>query len=116
MIASSVEKLNTVCVANAIIIYSWNEHDEGGWLVPTRTSSGEPGRVMVRVLDVHLQCSEDKDAMPYNEDRPPRGYSIPIIDLDGQTERQVVVDREEGQYLGHVTTVLIEDDRAMSSR
>jgi hypothetical protein len=24
-----------VCAANAIIIYAWNEHDEGGWLLPT---------------------------------------------------------------------------------
>lgn len=34
---------------------------------------------------------------------------IPIIDLDGETFRQVVVDREDGQYLGHPTTVLLED-------
>lgn len=39
----------------------------------------------------------------------PRGYSIPLIDLDGEEERQVVVDREPGQYLGHPTTVLLED-------
>jgi hypothetical protein len=25
-----------VCAANTVIIYAWNEHDEGGWLVPTR--------------------------------------------------------------------------------
>jgi len=35
---------------------------------------------------------------------------IPIVDLAGQTQRQVVVDREAGQYLGHVTTVLLEDN------
>jgi len=43
----------------------------------------------------------------------PRGYTIPLIDLSAQTERQVVVDREEGQYLGHVTTVLLEDGKTM---
>ena len=37
-----VKENNKICVANAIIIYSWNEHDEGGWLVPTWTSSGKP--------------------------------------------------------------------------
>src|SRR5512143_3736532 len=42
-----------------------------------------------------------------------RGYSIPLVDLAGQTERQVVVDREPGQYLGHPTTVLLEDGRTM---
>lgn len=39
-----------------------------------------------------------------------RGYNIPLIDLAGQTHRQVVVDRESGQYLGHPTTVLMDDD------
>jgi hypothetical protein len=44
---------------------------------------------------------------------PPRGYSVPLIDLAGQTQRQVVVDREAGQYLGHPTTVLLEDNKTM---
>jgi len=43
----------------------------------------------------------------------PRGYSIPLLDLDSQAERQVVVDREKGQYLGHVTTVLLEDGKTI---
>ncbi len=42
-----------------------------------------------------------------------RGYSIPLIDLAYESERQTVVDREEGQYLGHPTTVLLEDGRTM---
>jgi len=42
-----------------------------------------------------------------------RGYTIPAIDLAGQTGRQVIVDREPGQYLGHPTTVLLEDNRTM---
>lgn len=43
----------------------------------------------------------------------PRGYTIPTLDLAGQTNRQVVVDREAGQYLGHPTTVLLEDGKTM---
>lgn len=31
-----------ICPANAIIIYAWNEHDEGGWLSPTRSADGKP--------------------------------------------------------------------------
>jgi len=42
-----------------------------------------------------------------------RGYSIPLIDLAAQTERQVVVDREPSQYLGHPTTVLLEDGQTI---
>lgn len=43
----------------------------------------------------------------------PRHYTIPLIDLAHETDRQVVVDREPGQYLGHPTTVLLEDNRTM---
>ena len=42
-----------------------------------------------------------------------RGFTIPIIDLAHETHRQVVVDREPGQYLGHPTTVLLPDGRTM---
>jgi hypothetical protein len=44
---------------------------------------------------------------------PPRGYSIPTIDLSAEKQRQIVVDREPGQYLGHPTTVLLEDGKTM---
>ncbi len=44
---------------------------------------------------------------------PPRGYGIPLVDLAGETNRQVVVDREPGQYLGHPTTVLLEDGKTL---
>ena len=43
----------------------------------------------------------------------PKGYTIPTIDLSQQTHRQVVIDREKGQYLGHPTTVLLEDNKTM---
>lgn len=42
-----------------------------------------------------------------------RGYSIPTIDLATDTLRQVVIDREAGQYLGHPTTVMLEDNQTM---
>jgi hypothetical protein len=41
------------------------------------------------------------------------GYAIPLIDLAADTSRQKVVDREAGQYLGHPTTVLLEDGRTI---
>jgi len=43
----------------------------------------------------------------------PRGYTIPTIDLASQKQRQVIIDREAGQYLGHPTTVLLEDGKTM---
>ena len=39
--------------------------------------------------------------------------NIPVIDIDADADRQVIVDREEGQYLGHPTTVLLEDNKTM---
>ncbi len=42
----------------------------------------------------------------------PERYPI-TIDLNGQQQRQVVVDREAGQYLGHPTTCLLEDGKTM---
>jgi len=42
-----------------------------------------------------------------------RDYSISVIELAGETNRQVLVDREPGQYLGHPTTVLLEDGKTM---
>ena len=41
------------------------------------------------------------------------GDAITTIDLNDQASRQVVVDREAGQYLGHPTTVLLEDGKTM---
>lgn len=43
----------------------------------------------------------------------PPGYTIPIVDISAETGRQVIVDREAGQYLGHPTTVLLEDNKTM---
>jgi len=45
--------------------------------------------------------------------RLPKGYTIPTIDLADQTERQTLVDREKGQYLGHPTTLLLEDGKTI---
>jgi hypothetical protein len=42
------------------------------------------------------------------------GSSYPkLIDLDDQAYRQVVVDHEPGQYLGHPTTCLLEDGKTI---
>ncbi|MEE3177160.1 MAG: sialidase family protein [Verrucomicrobiota bacterium] len=38
---------------------------------------------------------------------------IPYIDLAEETDRQVIVDREKGQYLGHPTTTLLNDGKTV---
>jgi hypothetical protein len=62
-----------------------------------------------------LACLAVTSAQASEAQPPPlhRGYTIPLLDLAGQKRRQVVVDREEGQYLGHPTTVLLEDGKTI---
>ena len=40
-------------------------------------------------------------------------YRIPVIDLDHRKDLQVIVDKEEGVYLGHTSTVLLEDGKTI---
>ncbi len=40
-------------------------------------------------------------------------FPVSTIDLAAETQRQVIVDREPGPYLGHPTTVLLEDGKTM---
>ena len=47
------------------------------------------------------------------QEKPLRGYTTPLLDLADQKHRQIVVDREKGQYLGHPTTFLFEDGKTM---
>ena len=42
----------------------------------------------------------------------PKGYTIPVVDLANEPG-VIIVDREEGQYLGHPTAVLLEDDQTI---
>jgi hypothetical protein len=67
---------------------------------------------MKRIISVSLfisfsyfLLSQGKRSEPY--------LKIPIIDLDNDISRQVIVDREEGQYLGHPSTVLLEDGKTI---
>ncbi len=40
-------------------------------------------------------------------------FGVRMLDFDQDQHRQVIVDREEGQYLGHPTTVLLEDGKTI---
>lgn len=46
--------------ANAIIIYAWNEHDEGGWLQPTLGVDGTPDESRIRALEKVLRPTSSK--------------------------------------------------------
>lgn len=80
-----------------------------------KTSNVKQRAAALVVTGLVLFCSATIVSAP--ADRPggaaPRGYSLPMLDLSSDLQRQIVVDREEGQYLGHVTTVLLEDGRTI---
>ncbi len=42
--------------ANAILIYAWNEHDEGGWLQPTLGPDGKPDDARIKALEKVLKA------------------------------------------------------------
>jgi hypothetical protein len=73
-------------------------------------------RLLVLAVPLAIAAALILPACAKKEGPPPpvsRGYALPLIDLAADTARQVVVDREPGQYLGHPTTVLLEDGRTM---
>jgi len=41
------------------------------------------------------------------------GYTIPMLDISWEDKRRFVVDREARQYLGHVTSILLEDGQTI---
>jgi hypothetical protein len=45
--------------ANAVIVYAWNEHDEGGWLQPTLGTDGLPDEERIRALEKVLRLSPE---------------------------------------------------------
>lgn len=44
---------------------------------------------------------------------PPRDIRIPLLDLAHDESRQTIVDRDPEQYLGHPSSVLLEDGRTI---
>lgn len=67
------------------------------------------GLTAVMTLAAVMILTASAGAQDEPSQEPQRGYSIPLVDLAGDKDRQVVVDREAGQYLGHPTTLLLDD-------
>lgn len=52
-----VEKHPKLCPARTVIIYAWNEYDEGGWIAPTRGSDGKPDNGRLDAIEQVLKPS-----------------------------------------------------------
>lgn len=73
-IASHLEKAiafvrnnRSICEANAVIMYAWNENDEGGWLVPTWARDGTPNTSRLDAIRNILR-PDNKNARPGTTD------------------------------------------------
>jgi len=88
-----------------------------GWLASWATRVAKLGLVALLIGQLPVEATWGRpQEIPGTlaEGQPlPKDYSIPWIDLSEQRERQVIVDRMAGQYLGHPTTVLLEDGKTI---
>ena len=53
-----------LCPANAIIIYAWNEHDEGGWLVPVWQPDGKSDNQRLEAVGSVLKKNRGNASRP----------------------------------------------------
>ena len=77
-------------------------------ITPPRSSN----RILV-YMPLFLFCGVASSHGGEGRGEPRRGYCIPLVDLAGETHRQIIVDRNPREYLGHPTTVLLEDNKTM---
>lgn len=54
-----VRKHSDLCETKAVIIYAWNEYDEGGWLAPTRGLDGKPNVSRLDAIQKVLKLSHE---------------------------------------------------------
>ncbi len=98
------------------LFVEWSDHAHRGTIIDRWMSDGmhpnPEGHGLIAKSLFSVLAEEIGEPVEPDSIRPP-AYSIPILDLADQKHRQVVVDREKDQYLGHPTTVLLEDQKTM---
>ncbi|MEM9802641.1 MAG: GDSL-type esterase/lipase family protein [Planctomycetota bacterium] len=80
---------------------------------PTDEASAWQARAVAKALVPRLEARARTARRLSERAAPSRGWTLPEIDLAGDEDRVIVVDREPGQYLGHPTTLLLEDGRTI---
>jgi hypothetical protein len=48
--------LSNACPARSVLIYAWNENDEGGWIVPTLNADGSTNTARLQVIGHTLKA------------------------------------------------------------
>ncbi len=69
-----------------------------------------PWRSTMRVMEFWIEGSVRPPLPPKSQ---PDEYTLPVIDLSDEPERQVIVERKPGRYLGHPTTLLMPDNKTI---
>ena len=69
-----------------------------------------PWRSTMQIKEFSAEGQTGEEPLPRTQ---PTTYTVQVIDLSKEKERQVIVERKEGQYLGHPTTVLLRDGKTM---
>jgi hypothetical protein len=80
------------------------------------TSPNQTGGFRSQPIGAFVLACLTLTAAPTSGSQPPaerRSYTSPLFDLSDQKQRQIIVDRQPGQYLGHPTTVLLEDGKTI---
>lgn len=90
------QRIDHILLSGAVKVQSFTTLDP-------RTAAG-------RFASDHLPIQAMLVASPIDKSNP---FGVRMLDFDKDAQRQVVVDREEGQYLGHPTTVLLEDGQTI---
>ncbi|MEK6795778.1 MAG: hypothetical protein AABZ39_13435 [Spirochaetota bacterium] len=68
------------CPAQAVIVYAWNEHDEGGWLCPTRNEDGTANMSRVDAIGAMRKGFSSSSARAVSEARVPMNGRILHLD------------------------------------
>ncbi|MBI5866668.1 MAG: hypothetical protein HZB38_19555, partial [Planctomycetes bacterium] len=74
------------------------------------------GRAAIHSILSALSVSSSSATIAQDFSQPaaaPALAPIPTLDLSNERDRQTIVDRELGQYLGHSTTVLLRDGKTL---
>lgn len=69
--------------------------------------------IFVILLTISLSACQRTQVQNKKDQLEFQYFNIPLIDLTNDSTWQVTVDKEEGQYLGHPTTVLLEDNKTI---
>ncbi len=94
-----VQEHAAICPANTVIIYSWNEHDEGGWLVPTWTPAGVPDSSRLEAIGRVLGTRPGHAWPPSVASRPDEPGTPAAVTCTGDWQIEVAMAPGKGRQM-----------------